>query len=127
MLKTNSKKACENIRAYIVDKADGTNYDVDLPKTFEGVARWILGTFRKEYYSRPEDKQYFHNNEQAAFISWTQGLPSALDCCFWYNRPAVDDLGNILEQTEAQRNKYSEDAACKMLASLIYRELAKVA
>ena len=127
MLKTNSKKACENIRKYIMKNADGTNYGVDLPVTFEGVARWILGIFRKEYYSRPEDKRYFHNNEQAAFISWTQGLPSALDCCFWYNRPAVDDLGNILEQTEAQRNKYSEDASCKMLASLIYREITKVA
>ena len=127
MLKTNSKKACENIREYIMKNADGTNYGVDLPTTFEGVARWILGTFRKEYYSNPEDKKYFRNNEQAAFISWTQGLPSALDCCFWYNRSAVDDLGNILEQTEAQRNKYSEDKACKMLPYLIYREIAKVA
>ena len=127
MLKTNSKKARENIRAYIIDHADGTNYGIDLPATFEGVARWIIGTFRAEYYSRPEDKRYFHNNEQAAFVSWTQGLPSALDCCFWYNRPAVDDLGNILEQTTEQRNKYSEDAAGEMLAYLIYREIASVA
>ena len=41
MLKTNSKKARENVRAYIVGHADGTNYGIDLPATFEGVAQRI--------------------------------------------------------------------------------------
>ena len=30
MLKTNSKKASENLKAYILEHADGTNYGVNL-------------------------------------------------------------------------------------------------
>lgn len=128
MYKTNSKAARENLRKYIIDNVDVCNYPgTKEPETFTQAARLILGTFRKEYYSSAESKRYFHNNEYAAFESWASGLPSILDCCYWYNRPAVDDLGEILNQTKEERNKYSEESACKMLTKLIYREIVREA
>jgi hypothetical protein len=128
MLKTNSKKARENLQRYILANTDVSNYyDLKQPETFKDAAKIIIDTFRAEYYSKPEDFKYWRNNEKAAFESWTSGLPSILDCCYWYNRPAVDDLGNILDQTKEERNKYSEESACKMLTKLIYREIVREA
>lgn len=126
MLKTNSKKARENIREYITENFDGSNYGIETPATFEGIARRIMGTFRAEKFSIESEKRYYHYNEQAAFTDWCAGLPSILDTCYYYNRSAVDDLGAILEETEEEKKKYSEDDAEKMLTRLIYRELCRV-
>lgn len=128
MLRTNSKKAVENIRAYIMGGIDVTNYPgTPEPENFTQAARLVLGTFRREKYSSAEDRRYYGNSESRAFEDWCSGLPSILDTCYYYNRSAVNDLGNILEQTESERRKYSEDAAEKMLTSLIYREIIKEA
>ena len=63
--------------------------------------------------------------EQERFTDWAQGLPSVLDCCYYYNRSAVDDLGAILEETDAEKARYSEQQAENLLSYLIYRELVK--
>lgn len=123
MLRTNTKKAIENIRAYIVNGFDGTNYGIETPETFEDVARVIYNTFEDEYlygYNR-------RRNEQTVFVEWCAGLPSILDTCYYYNRSAVADLGDILEETEEERNRYTEMQAEEMLSRLIYREIRKVA
>ena len=126
MLRSNSKKARENIRAYIMDNftPDGHGRDRDEFETFGEVARFILETFRSE-------KKYEHfRSEQAAFISWCQGLPSVIDTCYYYNRSAADDVAAILEETEEERAKYdnndnNERDAENLLTWLIYRELLK--
>lgn len=123
MLKTNSKQAIANIRTYIINGFNGENYGIETPDTFEEVAKFIYNTFVDEYlyeYNR-------RRNEQEVFIEWCAGLPSVIDTCYFYNRSAVEDLGNILEETEAERNKYTEAEAEEMLTRLIYREIAKEA
>lgn len=62
---------------------------------------------------------------EAVFIDWCQGLPSVLDTCYYYNRSAVVDLGNILEQSERERAQYTEEQAERLLTHLIYQELVK--
>ena len=57
--------------------------------------------------------------------SWCQGLPSVIDTCYYYNRSAVEDLGDILEETEEERNRYTEQDAERLLSCLIYREIRK--
>ena len=119
-LKTNSRKARENVRQYILDDVDFTGYvgnnmtGADFPE----IAHSVLDIFRSEKY-------YRIGVEFVAFLGWTRGLPSALDCCFWYNRSAVDDLGAILEETEEEKAKYNEEEAGLLLVKLIYRELVK--
>ena len=125
MLKTNSKKAQENIRAYIMDYVHTEGREVEKePETFPEVAAFILGEFRKEKYWALEDFRYY-GTEQNAFIDWAAGLPSVLNTCYYWNRSAVDDLGTILEESESEKARYTESQAEEMLSKLIYRELLK--
>ena len=64
-------------------------------------------------------------SEQTSFTDWCSGLPSILDTCYYYNRSAVDDLGEILEETEQERSKYTEEQAEKQLTILIYDTIKK--
>ena len=87
---------------------------------FKETAEIILETFRNEYRNPWECA---HHAEVVSFESWAAGLPSILDTCYYYNRSAVDDLGAILEETEAEKEKFTESDAESLLSRLIYREL----
>nr|DAU20842.1 MAG TPA: hypothetical protein [Bacteriophage sp.] len=121
-LRTNTKKANANIRAYILGNFKPEGYTDNPPKDFPEVAGFILDTFRKE---KKSDFLYYHGNEFAAFTDWCQGLPSVLDTCYYYNRSAVDDLGRILEETAEEKARFSEAEAVLRLTWLLYRELKK--
>lgn len=125
MLRINSKKAAENIRAYIVDNFTPENYTDNPPQEWPEIAAFILATFRSEKYRYPQNVRYYHGSEQAAFADWCAGLPSVLDTLYFCNRSAVDDLGAILEETEQEKARYTERQAEELLTSLIYRELLK--
>ena len=125
MLKSNSKKARENIRAYIVDHFTPENYTETPPTDPREIFKFIFNCFISEKYHTKEDRAYYRNNEQAAFRDWCSGLPSVLDTCYFYNRSAVDDLGNILEETEEERAQFSESMAENLLTMLIYNEIKK--
>lgn len=125
MLRTNTKKACANIQAYIMAGFAGDNYGIEKPATFAECAKIIIDTFYQEYYSQPWQKERYLN-EFAAFESWAQGLPSIIDTCYYYNRSAVDDLGQILEETEAEKARFTEREAESKLTWLIYRELKRL-
>lgn len=125
MLKTNSKKAIENIKNYIVNNFDFTNYEdgtTEEPTTFEAIAKFIYKCFIEEKRYNNDNYKY---SEQAIFLDWCSGLPSVIDTCYFYNRSAVDDLAVILEETEEEKAKYSESDAEKLLTNLIYREIKK--
>ena len=125
MLRTNTKKAAENIRAYIMDGFTPEGYTDNPPQEFPEVAAFILDTFRSEKYWCPQDVRYYHGCERLAFRDWCAGLPSVLDTCYYYNRSAVDDLGAILEETEEEKAHFTEQEAEQLLTDLIYRELTK--
>ena len=122
MIKSNSKKAIENIRAYIMDNMDTTNFDFDMPVTFEEAAFLIMEVFHDEV---PDEGTFSTMNKQEKFIYWCSGLPTILNTCYYYNRSAVDDLGAILEETESEKNQYTESQAAEFLTKIILRELKK--
>ena len=124
-IRTNSKKARENIRAYIIDNYDGESYGLPETTDFNTIAANILDTFHAEKPYTAEYIRKHHIPEIEIFKAWSAGLPSILDTCYYYNRSAVDDLGAILEETEAEKSKYSEQDAENLLTTLIYRELTK--
>ena len=59
------------------------------------------------------------------FKNWAQGLALGQLFCYYYNRSAVDDLAEILEENETEKLKYSEKEAEEMLTNLIFREIVK--
>lgn len=120
MLKTNSKKARENVRAYIIDNFTPEGYTDAPPETWPEIARFILETFRSEKYSTPGEIRYYNGNIYAAFADWCAGLPSVLDTCYFYNRSAVRDLAGILEESETESARFTESDAENRLTYLIY-------
>jgi hypothetical protein len=120
MLKTNSKKAHENIRAYIIANYDPTNYELPETDNFSEIATNIYKTFQSEKYYRAKGIPEF-----TLFEEWASGLPSIIDTCYYYNRSAVDDLGEILEETESEKKRYTEREAESFLTRLIYNEIKK--
>lgn len=125
MLRTNSKKAKENIRNYIIENFSPECYRETSPTEWHDIATFIYECFRSEKYNCSQDYLYYRGNEWKAFLDWCSGLPSVLDTCYFYNRSAVEDLGNILEQTAQERSKYEETAAENLLTMLIYNEIEK--
>jgi len=123
MLKTNSKQAHENIKKYIMDGFTPENYGIEDPGNFEDTAKIIYRIFKEE---KANDPYYKHYPEQDVFANWAAGLPSILDTCYYYNRSAIDDIAEILQQTEAEKAKYTDERkAEKFLSALIYREIIK--
>lgn len=118
-LKTNSKKARENIRNYILSGFEP--YEETDPMNFNEAAKYILKTFYEETIKH--DKRRMTRYE--FFVDWCQGLPSVIDTCYYYNRSAIKDLSGILEETEEEASKFSESEAEKFLTYLIYRELER--
>jgi hypothetical protein len=123
MLKTNSKQARENIKKYIMDGFTPEDYGIEDPGNFEDTAKIIYHIFKVE---KANDPYYKYYQEQEVFANWAAGLPSILDTCYYYNRSAIDDIAAILEQTEAEKAKYTDERkAEKFLSDLIYREIMK--
>jgi len=124
-MKTNSKQAIKNIRQYIINNAhfDGYSKYTNINRNdFKQVATAIYQIFFDEVGEHYIKIGY---TTQQAFEHWAQGLPSALDTCYYYNRSAIDDLAKILEQDDSTKSKYSETQAEKTLTYLIYREITK--
>lgn len=120
MLKTNSKKAINNIRQYIIDNYTG---ETTVPENSDfSVYAWhVYDEFWTTYVYPANRKPY-----QEQFVEWLSGLPSSFDAGFWYNRSAIKDLGDILEETEEERARFTDSQAEVMLSKLIYREITKV-
>lgn len=122
MLKSNSKKAVENIKLYVVERFDPCGYDFDGDAgDFKNVAAFIYECFHDEKVKHDKRRM----TEQSLFFEWCSGLPSILDTCYYYNRSAVDDLAAILEETETEKARYTEQQAEDRLTYLIYREIKK--
>lgn len=122
MLKTNSKKAIENIRNYIIENykywSEYENIKLEKPDNFKNIAKNIYTIFQIE-------KRYDKGNEQQIFIDWLQGLTSIFDPEYYYNCNAVDVLGDILEETESEKARFTQSQAEEKLSYLIYREIRK--
>ena len=65
---------------------------------------------------------------QDVFAEWAADLPSVLDTCYFYNRSAVDDLAEILEESDNEKAIYNDERkAEKLLTNLISLHIFKEA
>ena len=122
MLKTNNKKAKENLKAYIMENFDESYFDYD-EAPFEDLADY-KNVCTCIFNVMMEEKRYNRSvNDFETFKDWAQGLPSILNTCYYYDRSAKVDLTNILEETEEEAEKFTEQQAEERLTWLLYREI----
>ncbi len=124
MLKTNSKLVRENITNYIVSWSRdyiADQYGREL-ETDADVLRAVYEIFIDE---KRHDFNWGKVPEIDVFSDWASGLALGGLFCYYYNRSAVDDLGSILDETDAERERYTETDAENMLTRLIYRETSR--
>lgn len=139
MLKSNSKQAIERIQDYVCNHVnfdyDSVNekhyYVMELEKRHEnGENINMFSVYAHALYNIMYEEviaySKMNRSFQDSFIYWRKGSPSCFDTGYYVNRSAVDDLGDILEQTALQRSKYTESQAEEMLTRLIFREIYKV-
>lgn len=130
MLRTNSKKVSEKIKAYIMENftnpSDLGIDEMQNPTNYAETVKCIYDEFIIEKaFNTERMKKYYGYSEYRAFKDWLQGLPSIFDPMYYYNGLAVQVLGDILEETEEERNKYTSAEAEETLTKLIYREIQK--
>lgn len=129
MLKSNCKKVKEALRKYIVDGYDGSGFDEGTPeaeaKTFEEMARVILLDVKRVYGNEVWRNPHF--TWQDAFVKWCSDLQDLVDTDYCCHGTAVKILGDMLEETEEERSRFTESEAETMLSRLLYRELSSVA
>lgn len=136
MLKTNSKKAIDNIWKYLNDFVDIINeelvvYNDDMNTITEGNRKELATVIYQEFKAEKADDHLYKAgriSEQDLFDEWAQGL--AMNGIFDYyiyrdDTNPVKILGDILEETEEERAKFAEDDAARTLTYLIYREVKK--
>lgn len=126
-IRTNSKQAQANITAYILEwvaddieeanawaAEDGDR--VYNPEDPADVAAYILAEFRRGT-SEWELNRY---GWRAAFFDWAGGLPLGGLFCYRYNRSAKADVAALLDETEEERDRFTEGQAEKFLTDLVY-------
>lgn len=131
MLRTNSKKAKENIRIWILanytpeDYANAFQTETGeyMPENFPAVSASIMDAFHKE--KGVDVRRY---GLEIAFIDWMQGLPSILGTLSLLGWETAEILGNWLEETVEEKEAYSkkdEDGqkAMKTALHLVFREI----
>ena len=128
-LKTNTKAVREKIKNYIMSQFDFDAFYDDngfhLVDTFESVKEEVIAEFNHEkYYSDSYAGAHGIRND-SMFYDWMTGLPMYFSCDFILNNNANEVLGDILEQTEPEKAKYSEMDSQKLFSMLIYRELTR--
>lgn len=129
MLRTNSKKAIENLKKWTVEHfdADGYNDFNGDENNFSDCAKFIYRVFLREKYEGAE--HYYRNTSmQDIFADWCAGLPSVLDTAdYYYTRRAVDVIGEILEETEEEKARYTQTQAEKLITALLWIYISKAA
>ena len=137
MLRSNSKAAKQNIMNYIRDYAVSVieeriafaASESEEPEQIDtrdnnAICKFIYETFMNEY-GAAEGRRNINRGKawQDIFADYASGLPFGGLFCYYYNRSAVDDVAEILQETEEEKKKYSEQDAERLLSNLIFREI----
>lgn len=121
MLRTNSKAVISKIHNYIVENYDGSGYDLAPTTNFDEICANIWGLFYKEMVMGDRRRASLSDYWE----DYCSGLPSILCCDYYVRGSTVDLLGDMLEQTKEEREKYTEEQAEKRFTYLLFREINK--
>ena len=120
MLKTNSKAVNEKIKNIIIEcyKDSGEYYGFEgreMASDYAGMCKDILDAFYIEKVKNGCQYKAGRISAQDLFMDWMQGLPTAFSVAddVFYHGDALDYLGDLLEQTEAEKAKIHNRAGRK--------------
>ena len=131
MRRTNSKEAMDAIKNAIIESYEAAEeyytYGGKYAKTdYNDICKDIMDAFFNEKCKHDNRYNAGRISKQDLFIDWMQGLPTALDLADdIFLGSAVDWLGDILEQTDTEKARYTDEQAEKTACCLLYRELTK--
>ena len=130
-LKTNSKKAQDNLWEYILEDQDylseRAEYDgikIDFTDKSQ-VADFIYEIYQQEKPDSDVVMMACRIRNKDEFKSWAQGLALGGMFCYYYNISAVKLVGDILEETEEERNRFTESQAEEFMTTMIYEWVIK--
>ena len=135
MLKTNTKQVANKVQNYIIDnfknfQLENPTYEYDHLHTLESVdsnnytevCNAINCIFFCEMLENDNRWNAGRLSRADAFVNWCQGLPAALNCDY-YLHSARDLLGEWLEETEEEKQKFTELQAERQITHILYREI----
>lgn len=120
MLKTNSKQFYNNLDKYVIENMQETaeGYEVEKPQNAKEAYLLLWKIYKEEYLS----PCWFGTAQN--FEDWGRGLPAGALFDFLLCR-AVDTLGDMLEETEEERARFTEQQAEKVLFNKIFSRMVK--
>lgn len=128
-LRTNSKQVKATIKAYLMDNfadyyEENRDYMAEIDTAnYSAVCGAILEIFHEEKVRHDMQYKAHRISKAQLFEDWVSGLCSAVDSMYYYNVSAVDLLGGWLQETEAEKARFTEAQAESLITSLLYREL----
>lgn len=131
MLRTNSKEVMNRIKKVIMDSYEAAEeyytFDGGTMKTeYNDICKDIMNMFYIEKLHLDNRYKAGRISKADLFMDWMQGLPSAFPVSNdIFLNSAIDFLGNILEETDEEKARYTEEQAEILACNLLYRELVK--
>lgn len=141
MLKTNSKAAQENIEKYIdivmredIEDSyiDGGLYETRAgdcviydPHDIDFLCWVIWDIFETEKHYNDEYMNAGRISVFDVFKMWAQGLALGQSFIYHYRQVARDIVADILEETDNEKNRYTEQQAEQLLDKLLFDRIKK--
>lgn len=129
MLKCNSKAVKEKIKKWILDNSEDIQEDIsyniehgNLPITYDPENIYNLCKYVHDDFARVMGYRFGRYAETRLdnFCDYAAGLPFGNLFIYYYNVSAVDLVGDILEETETEKAKFSESDAEFHMSRMIY-------
>lgn len=131
MRKLNCKEVNEALKNEIMDSYESAEeyykYDgAEMKTEYNDICKDILKMFECEKLNGDLRYKASNMSKQDLFVEWMSGLPSSFPVsCDIFLGSAAEWLGNILDETETEKQKYSDSKAERTSCLILYRELNK--
>ena len=131
MRKLNCKEVNEALKKEIIDSYESAEeyYTFDgaeMKTEYNDICKDILKSFEREKLNNDLAYKAGRVSKQDLFIEWMSGIPSSFPVsCDIFLGYATEWLGNILDETETEKQKYSDSKAERTACLILYRELNK--
>ena len=129
MLKCNSKVVKEKIKKWILDNSEGVQEDIlwdiehdKLPTDYDPENIYNLCKYIYDDFVRVMGYRFGRYAETRLdnFCDYAAGIPFGNLFIYYYNVSAVDLVGDILEETETEKARFSEFDAEFHMSRMIY-------